>query len=216
MDLNALRRLARSPKEKAAGPDGVPPFLLSHLPSPQFRVYAEFVNAYLRDPRAPPALTATSVWLIAKKGRALDEATSWRPISLITAAYRLLSRHVVTLLQSTMAAPRYQHGFMQGRSTATATVALQERLANHGEVATVVDLEAAFDTVPWRAIPGALDDLGVPPRIINAVAGFYAPSRPELLGSPHQRRRRLLKMVAEVPQYVGIPQPGDKGPDVVR
>jgi len=51
--------------------------------------------------------------------------------------------------------------------------------------------------VPWTAIPGCLQELGVQPQVINAIAAFYGPSTPTLLGSTPPIEAEVSKGVCQ-------------------
>ena len=84
-----------------------------------------------------------------------------------------------------------QFGFVPGRGTTDAIFVdrqLQEKYlaANKGLYMVSVDLEKAFDRVPWNVIWWALRKLGVEESIVRLVQGMYANARSRVcVGKEH-------------------------------
>src|SRR5699024_9858506 len=106
--------------------------------------------------RLPPEFKKTKVIAILKKGKPPQEASSYRPISLLSVCYKILERmiyqRISPLLEDIL--PSEQAGFRPQRSCCDQVLALtthiedgfQKRLKT-GVV--LLDLTAAYDTV-WK------------------------------------------------------------------
>ena len=92
---------------------------------------------------------------------------------------KILERTVDSLTRQLVSIDNSQFGFIPGRGTTDAIFVvrqLQEKYlaANKRLYMAFVDLEKAFDRVPWKVIWWALRKLGVEEWIMRLVQGMYA------------------------------------------
>ena len=139
---------------KAAGRDGVYPDMLSHL-GPRTR---EWLCSALTDViltgNYPQIWRSALVVAILKPGKPADDPASYRPISLLSCLFKLLERIVLNRIKGfvTLAVPKEQAGFQEGRDTTEQVLALTTHIEAGMEKklktgAVLVDLSAAYDTV---------------------------------------------------------------------
>ena len=88
---------------------------------------------------------------------------------------KVLERIVEGLIRLLVSTEHSQFGFVPGRGTTDARQ-LQEKYlaANKRLYMTFVDLEKAFDRVPWKAIWWRLRKLDVEECIVRLIQGTYA------------------------------------------
>ena len=110
----------RAPKNNSAGPDGVPPHLLRHLPNHIRKQLYQAIIAVWNGQNIPVAWLRSRVVLIYKKKDPQDPR-NYRPIYVSTAIYSILTRLLLMRISRAMT-PRLldiQRGALQGRNTMT-------------------------------------------------------------------------------------------------
>ncbi|XP_037577065.1 uncharacterized protein LOC119459328 [Dermacentor silvarum] len=127
------------------------------------------------------------VWLTAvvvpirKPGRPATAITSYRPMSLTSAACKLMETIVLGQLNWIAGAvdflPEQQTGFCRHRCTADSiadVISTLEEARSNGEVALLIllDIQSAFDGLPHSVIENALDGLGVGGCLRQFVSSF--------------------------------------------
>ena len=120
------------------------------------------------------------VGLYKEKGDVLERG-NYRGLKLTEQVMKILERIVDGLIRQLVSINDSQFGFVLGRGTTDAIFVvrqLQEKLAaNKRLYMAFVDLEKAFDRVPWKVIWWALRKLGVEEWIVRLVQGMYAIAR---------------------------------------
>ncbi|XP_077544529.1 uncharacterized protein LOC144157036 [Haemaphysalis longicornis] len=131
----------------------------------------------------PPPWLVGLISPILKVGKPPTEPGSYRPVSLTSAAGKLMESTVLARLQwiadRRAVFPEQQSGYRQHRCTADSLgdfVSMHEQACHTREVAYLVllDMKAAFDTVPHSAILGALDSMGVVGHLRSYVQAFLS------------------------------------------
>ena len=123
--LGRNSRCLRAPKNKFAGPEGVPPHLLRHLPHHlQEQLYLAILDIW-RGNKIPPTRLASRVILIYKKKDPQDPR-NYRPIYVFTAIYGILTRMMLKRITTAMATGllNIQHRALSGTNTTTPTATL--------------------------------------------------------------------------------------------
>jgi ribonuclease HI/retron-type reverse transcriptase len=155
-------------KDKAAGPDGIKPIILCHLPDNAqvalSRIYAAMIELHY----TPALWRKSEIVFIPKPGKSdYSNPRAYRPISLMSFFLKTLERLVQWRMEET-ASPyhRNQHAFRAGHCTEHALshmTDLIERAKFSGNVALVVflDIEGAFDTLSGPAIARGMKRHGV-------------------------------------------------------
>lgn len=176
-----LRSLSRTPRAKSPGPDGMPPYLVYVLPAPLFHWLATGIRLSLQlEHVLPHFLNSTLVGVFKNKER-WWEPSSWRPICMSTAAYRIAARFLKASLLSVVQQQihPHQYGGLPGKTTAMATLRVQELIFRHKEpkYLLLLDISNAFSSTPFPVMLEILRRAGVPPTIVSLVerlcyAGF--------------------------------------------
>ena len=138
--------------------------------------------AIIRDGKVPFAWEQSFIVCLYKgKGDALEKG-NYRGLKLTEQVMRVLERIVDGLIRQMVSINDSQFGFVPGRGTTDAIFVvrqLQEKYlaANKRLYMTFVDLEKAFDWVPWKVIWWALRKFDVEEWIVRLVQGMYANAR---------------------------------------
>ena len=140
-------------KTRAFGPDKLSIFHLKHLGSRGI----EYLNALFND--SVTSCRIPSIWkssiVIPNPGKDSSPSTSYRPISLLCPAAKVMEDLLLPTVSNHLLPSTDQHGFQHGHSTTSALLQLTSDIATgfnqrkppHRTVCVAVDLTAAFDTV---------------------------------------------------------------------
>ena len=166
-------RCLRAPKNKSAGPDGVPPHLLRHLPNHIQQLYQAII-AVCNGQNIPVAWLQSRVVLIYKKKDPQDPR-NYRPIYVSTAIYSILTRLLLTRISRVMTPGLLdiQHGATQGRNTTTLATKLLNDLHTQDGYVALLDVAKAFPSVPRPMLTGIVKEAGAPENIIRMLGEIY-------------------------------------------
>ena len=173
-----MEQLKRTSPKKATGLDGWAVANLKRLPRYVLGLLATFLNLVEEVGRWPSALTEGYITLI-PKGEGM-EPTSMRPLSVLSAIYRLWAgvrlRDVIVWQEAWIHPNAY--GFRRGKGTGDAyslLAAIVELARLRGEDLDVVGLDyvKCFDRVPQEVVLRLAMELGMDPRLCRALAGMY-------------------------------------------
>jgi hypothetical protein len=147
-----LRHLSRAVRRKAPGPDGIPPYLLCHLPDHLFSFIHSYVLLMYAEGSVPPEVSL-SVTLPLYKGKgSWTDPDRWRPIAMSNSIYRLVARWIYSIILPILLPflSKHQYGGLRGRSCGMATSQLLNHilLAPEADSCLFLDLYHAFDTPP--------------------------------------------------------------------
>ncbi|GBG77561.1 hypothetical protein CBR_g24007 [Chara braunii] len=171
------RALVDLPKNKALGPDGVPMDHFHAVGETIMPLLCKVFNVlFTNGARMPPAFGVAVVVLLHKKGRP-GEIRNWRPISLLSAPYKLYAKVLANRLASALPTliDATQTGFVPGWRILTNVITVREILDRAAEVippiaVLLLDFEKAYDRVRWRFLQQGLAERGMGPRFRDAVA----------------------------------------------
>ena len=174
--INTLRELSKGPRNKAPGPDGVPPYALHHLPDPLFQGVHALVLAMYDSHAIPPSISESETVCFYKSGD-WRQGDRWRPIALSNSLYRTVARWIYHQLVPILSPliSNWQFGGLSGRTTAAATFQLFEHLADtpgHKSIG-MIDFFHAFDSPPKRLLLDSLDRAGVPRVLLLMIRSVY-------------------------------------------
>lgn len=189
-------------KKRAPGPDGVHGRVLSLSLKHLGDSLRELFDRCLRSGQFPGAWKEGRLCLIPKAGRALDSASSVRPVVLLNEAGKALERILASRLVrhleggSGPGLSEFQFGFRARRSTIDAFKRLRAVTgeAEHRRevvVAVSLDIANAFNSLPHSVIREALNFFGVPPylrRLLEAYLSDRRVAHENRLGSVEWRR----------------------------
>src|SRR5699024_11187956 len=118
-NVNELRAAISSTKcRKAAGFDGIFPEFIKNLGSFALKWLTSLFNDIFVTARLPPEFKKTKVISILKKEKPPQEASSYRPISLLSVCYKILERMIYQRISPIIEdiLPSEQAGFQPQRS----------------------------------------------------------------------------------------------------
>lgn len=127
-----------------------------------------------------PSQRASSVKLLPKKGKDLQDIASWRPISLMATDKKILSRLLTARMKSVMnkLIEPSQLAYIQGRNIQDGAKLIHyilEHCNNTGQkgVILTVDIKSAFDMVSHAFLWEALERYGFPDYFLRVAKTMY-------------------------------------------
>ena len=159
---------------KAVGADGIPPKALKELPDKFYQFITDLFNRCLEVSYTPIAWREMKVVYIPKPGKPdYSIPKAYRPITLSSYLLKGMEKVVKDIIMPIIE-PRMsnQFAFLRGKSTDTALSKVVDELErnylNKGvSAAVMLDIEGAFDRVPFVQIRKAMKRFKIPPDIIE-------------------------------------------------
>ena len=147
--------IKKSKNSKAIGPDGLSPIMLKHLGHNAIGFLTNIYNKCLITSTIPSVWKTGRIIPILKPGKPADTGSSYRPISLLSPAAKILEALVLPYLTAAVKLADHQHGFRKGHSTTTALHTIYEHISAglnvkkpvERTISVAIDLSKAFDTV---------------------------------------------------------------------
>ena len=144
---------------KAAGVDRIFPDMLTHL-GPKATLWIAKLMSNIKDTsKYPQEWKHARTIAILKPGKPTDQASSYRPISLLCCMYKLLERVLLKKITPMVDQhiPMNQAGFRSNRNTTEQVLALTRTIESGFELrektgVVLINLSAAYDTV-WTVGP---------------------------------------------------------------
>lgn len=159
----------------ATGPDDLNILHLRYLGPHGVCYLTRLFNLSIRHANLPSIWKAANIIVIPKPGKPPALSTSYRPISLLCPAVKVLERLVLPLLTAATTLNDSQHGFRPLHSTTTALLPLTQTIANGFNeprpplrtIAMAIDFSKAFDTVPHTQLISQIASLPLHSNIIR-------------------------------------------------
>ena len=145
---------------RAFGPDKLRIFHLKHLGSRRIEYLTALFNDSVTSCRIPSIWKSSIVFPIPKPGKDYSLSTSYRPISPLCPAAKVMEALLLPTINNHLLPSGDQHGFRPGHSTSSALLQLTSDIATgfnqrnppHRTVCVRVDLTAEFDTVNHKVL----------------------------------------------------------------
>ncbi|KAF8789772.1 putative RNA-directed DNA polymerase like protein [Argiope bruennichi] len=119
------------PKGKAPGLDGIDNIVIQQINQKFPQLFTDFFNKCLTLKKFPDSLKIGNIILFRKPGKPINEATSYRPISLLPTIgkvlEKLLTQRLTYHLEKNNHICNRQYGFREGKSILTATPITSEK-----------------------------------------------------------------------------------------
>ncbi|CAE7260206.1 Pol [Symbiodinium natans] len=165
---------------KAPGPDGLPAEAWKWLTAENQQALLKILNRALLTGQVPHDWLAAIVVEIYKGKGSLTDPSSYRPISLLNTAYKLLAKILHLRLQRGLdhRLRDTQFGFRANRSTSQPIHILRRQLeraeaTGNSLYVVLLDWEKAFDKIHPQALHTALTRYGVPHHLTNLISNIY-------------------------------------------
>ena len=172
--------LARTPKKRAKGADGLMGETLRCLPPRGVALVARLFRAFWSH-GMPAFMKRSLTILLYKKGDA-RHLKNWRPIGLVSAlskAYTSTMKEVIyAYVEEHGILSAAQYGFREMRGSEQAlrllTSALEDAAVARRDIGlTYIDFSSAFNTVPHDGLVRVMGMLGIPTDAVAAVSDLY-------------------------------------------
>ena len=160
---------------RAYGHDTLSIFHLNNIGSLATEHLTSLYNDSLKSFHLPSIWKTSLVIPIPKPGKDSSQGTSYRPISLLCLAAKVLEALILPAINEFLSPATDQHGFRPRHSTTSALLQLttdietgfNQRKPPHSTVCVVIDLTDAFDTVSHDTLISKIVGSSLPPAIIR-------------------------------------------------
>ena len=159
-----LEAIVKSKASKAIGPDQMSNLHLKHLGPKAIAFLTQIYNTSLKDSVIPDIWKTSIVIPLLKPGKPANDSNSYRPVSLLCPAIKIMERLILPTMSEHLPVPEFQHGFRKDHSTITAlneftddiTNGFNKKIPPDRTVLLQIDLSKAFDMVSHDKL---IDDL---------------------------------------------------------
>ena len=198
--------IRNSGSSTALGPDQLNIHHLRHLGPLAIQYLTSIFNLSIAHANIPAIWRQAIIISIPKPGKPPSQGSSYRPISLLSPAAKVLERLLLPFLRADLTVAETQHGFREIRSTTTALLPITESIArgfNQRKPPTrttvmALDFSKAFDTVPHDQLLHRILQSSLHNNIIRWVAAYLSGRQ---ACCQHQTVRSRFRGVR-----VGVPQ----------
>ena len=167
--------IRNSGSSTATSPDGLTILHLRHLGPLGLQYLCRLYNLSLQNAEIPAIWKHAIIIPLLKPGKPKDQGTSYRPISLLCPASKVLEKLIHTIILPHIKLSDSQHGFRAGHSTTSALLPLVHQIATgfnqhypiHRTVSMAVDFSKAFDTVDHTQLLSDIHNSTIPHNVIR-------------------------------------------------
>ena len=166
---------------KAEGPDGLTILQFKQLGPLALAYLTAVLNMSVSASNIPAMWKTSHVVPIAKPGKDPSMAASYRPVSLLCPAAKILEKLLLPIPRAHLPLSHHQHGFRQGHSTTTALMKIVKaagdgfnRRLPHPDRTLVValDLTKAFDSLDHSILIRKMAASSLPNTVVRWVANY--------------------------------------------
>lgn len=125
---NTAEIIKKSKNSKAMGPDELSPVMLKHLGHHALTYLTNIFNNTVNKATIPPMWKIGRIIPLLKPNKPEDEGTSFRPISLLSPAIKILEGLILPIFQDAITLAPHQHSFRKKRSTLTALQSITDHI----------------------------------------------------------------------------------------
>ena len=201
---------------RAYGPDSLSIFHLKNLGPLATEHFTALYNDSHKSCRLPSIWKTSLVIRIPKHGKDLSQGTSYRPISLLCPAAKVLEALILPYIDEFLSSAKDQHGFRPRHSTTSALIQLttdietgfNQRKLPHRTVCVTIDLTTAFDTVSHDTLISKIDGSSLLPAITRWLSCY-------LRGRQAATRFRGTKSSTRIVR-TGVPQESKLSPSLLN
>ena len=164
----------------ALGPDGLSIIHLKHIGPLALAYLTSLFNLSFAFADIPAIWKMALVLPVPKPGKPPDACASYRPISLLCAASKILERLILPYLHEGLPLAETQHGFRKSHSPTSALFPLIHRIAQgfnerkppQRTIAVTLDLSRAFETVNHDILREKLIDSELNSNVVRWLSSF--------------------------------------------
>ena len=164
---DTAKAIKRAKASKALGPDGMSNIHLKHLGESGIKYLTTIYNLSMRTSQLP------SIIPLPKPSKDPAISSSYRPVSLLCPAIKILERLILPDLQTHLPIPDFQHGFRPKHSTVSALNDLNQDIAAgfnkskppHRTILLQIDMSKAFDMVSHDKLLKDLSNSSLPQHL---------------------------------------------------
>ena len=174
------KAISKLKTNKAAGGDGLPAEWYKSLRDSLTPLLLKCFNYVLKGGETPPSWRQAIISVIPKPGKDRTECSSYRPISVLNADYKIFTSIMVSRLENIVPdlIDTDQTGFVKNRRTqdnvrrAIHLVDIMSR-SNRRSLIISFDAEKAFDSVRWEFLYLVLKRFGFNDMVISCFKSIY-------------------------------------------
>ena len=190
----------------ACGPDGLNILHLRNLGDSGITFLCTLYNLSLSRCDIPACWKLAIIVAILKAGKPASLGSSYRPISLLSPAAKVLERLLLPHITTAFPLSPSQHGFRPRRSTTTALLPLSHAVATgfnrrkppSRSIALAIDFSKAFDSIPHNLLISRITQSTLHPNIKRWLSAYL---RGRAAACLYQRARSRFRSIrAGVPQ----------------
>ena len=164
-----------SKNSTAPSADGLTIHQLKHLGPLGISYLTDLFNLSYQHANLPAIWKHATILPILKPGKPKDQGTSYRPISILCPASKVLEKLMLNRISTHLHLANTQHGYRSGRSTVSALMPLAQQVVTgfnqrcppRRTVTMAVDFSQAFDTVDHTALLRDLPNTTLPANDIR-------------------------------------------------
>lgn len=203
----AVKRIRSS--NMAPGPDGIPNKILGILHDTNRTILREMFNECLERGESPDLFKSSRLVLLLKNGKPPETPSSYRPLCLLNDTGKLFETLLVDRLEQHVMArgglSDSQYGFRKGKSTIDAvkqleTSALEAVNAYETVVAVSLDIKNALNSLGWKHIMAALEDLETPAYLLRLFKEYFTNRFTEVAHPSAPEGSKIFPVCCGVPQ----------------
>ena len=179
-DADVIGAIGRAESSTAAGPDNITMVHLKHLGPRAISYLTSIFNLSVCHSVLPSIWKQALILPVPKSGKPAPVLTSYRPISLLCPASKLLECCLLPLISPSLTVSPSQHGFRPCHSTSTALLPTTTQIASGFNApkpplrtATVaIDISKAFDAVQHPLLLDSICDTDLHPNLVYWLATY--------------------------------------------
>ncbi len=172
--------IKRANNSKAFGPDNLTIFHLKHLGQAGLNYLTSLFNLSIASCKIPSIWKTSTIIPLPKPGKDLLLSDSYRPISLLCPAIKVLESLLLPHLNQNLPLQEHQHGFRPQHSTVSALLNITDTIANgfnrpkpaHRTIIVALDLSKAFDSISHQKLLNKIVSTNLHPSITRWLSNY--------------------------------------------
>jgi len=172
--------ISKSSNSSAIGPDNLTIHHLKHLGPIGLSYLTQLLNLSVSSSNIPAIWKFSTIIPLLKPGKPPESSSSYRPISLLCPAAKVLERLILPSLQEHLLTHPTQHGFKSSHSTTSALLPLVNSISNgfnqkvppKRTVAVAIDFSKAFDCIPHSPLLTKISNSSLPNNLVRWLSTY--------------------------------------------